>query len=102
MKLIANWKLWQKGLALLLMAGFLTGCQLTQSGFERATQKDSAVFAAAATTLDYFHHQKLSRAYTQTSFAGFESQLEGMEQELVTQDGAPSPDKLKELLAQAQ
>jgi hypothetical protein len=89
------------GLGLLLLAALLTGCQLTQSGFERVAQKDGGTLAAAATTLDYFHHQKLSRAYTQTSFAGFENQLEGMEQELTSQDGAPPPDKLKPLLALA-
>src|SRR4051794_24918474 len=101
MNRIINIRLWQNGLGLLILAFLLTGCQLTQSSFERAAQKDAGTFAAAATSLEYYHHQKLSRAYTQTSFNGFESQLAGMEQELTSGDGAPPPDKLKELVTLA-
>ncbi|QBD75373.1 hypothetical protein EPA93_04895 [Ktedonosporobacter rubrisoli] len=87
---------------LLLLAGILcitSGCQFSQSGFANLADSVGDVFIAANTTISYVQEGKLTPAYARASFVNYRSQLEGVEQQLPTQDGAPDKQKVRRLLA---
>ncbi|GHO97759.1 hypothetical protein KSF_078070 [Reticulibacter mediterranei] len=83
----------------LLLTLAISACSLTQSPFVRMVDGAGGTFSAAATTLAYFHQGKLTRAYTISSFAGYESQLDGLDQQLPAQQGADDQATVKRLLA---
>ncbi len=85
--------------AYLLLSLTISGCSLTQSPFVRMVDSAGGTFSAAATTLAYFHQGKLSHAYTVSSFAGYESQLDGLDQQLPGQQGASAQATIRRLLA---
>src|SRR2546423_13015448 len=73
---------------LLLVLLTVTGCQLTQSAFSRTVGNAGAVFSAASTTLSYAHEGKITSAYAQASFVNYQSELDGLDQQLPSQQGA--------------
>jgi len=83
----------------LLLILMTSACSLTQPPFVRMVDGAGGTFSAATTTLTYFHQGKLSRAYTVSSFAGYESQLDGLDQQLPAQQGADNQATVKRLLA---
>lgn len=86
-------------LVLLAAMCMLTGCAWTESGFARTAGEAGSTLAAAATTLRDVREGRLSTAYARSSFAGYQQQLRGLEQQLPTQDGAPSQQAVQRLLA---
>jgi hypothetical protein len=86
-------------MCLLLALLVVSGCSFTQPPFMRMAGDAGGTFSAAATTLTFFHQGKLSRAYTLSSFAGFESELAGLDQQLPSQQGAPHQSTVQHLLA---
>jgi hypothetical protein len=87
-------------LALLaLLMWTLAGCQFTQSPFALAVSSAGAEFAAAATTLSYVHSGKISTQYAQGSFVNYRSQLDGLDRQLPSQQGAPGRASIEQLLA---
>jgi hypothetical protein len=83
----------------LLLTLTISACSLTQPPFVRMVDGAGGTFSAAATTLSYFHQGKLSRAYTISSFASYESQLDGLDRQLPAQQGADNQATVKRLLA---
>lgn len=84
-----------------LLVAFLfstTGCQLAQSSFARIAGNAGAEFSAAATTLSYVHQGKLTRLYATSNFAGYRSQLDGINQQLPSLQGIPDAHTLQHLL----
>jgi hypothetical protein len=76
----------------------MTGCVLTQSTFARTTNNAGSAFAAASTTLTYAHEGKVTYTYAAASFVNFQSELNGIDQTLTTQNSA-SATTVKHLLA---
>ncbi len=74
---------------LLVLATLLAGCQFTQSPFALTASSAGAEFAAASTTLSYLHSGKITVQYAQGSFVNYRSQLDGLDQRLPSQQGAP-------------
>ena len=70
---------------MLLVLLTVTGCQLTQSAFSRTVGNAGAVFSAASTTLSYAHEGKITSAYAQASFVNYQSELDGLDQQLPSQ-----------------
>lgn len=87
------------GMCLLLVLLLISGCNFTQTPFIRMAGDAGGTFSAAATTLTYFHQGKLSRAYTLSSFASYESAVDGLDQQLSSQQGAPDRSTVQHLLA---
>jgi hypothetical protein len=56
-------------------------------------------FAAASTTLSYAHKGKITYAYAASSFVNYQSQLDGLDQTLPAQSGAPNRQTVEHLLA---
>jgi hypothetical protein len=83
----------------LLFSLTISACSLTQPPFVRMVDGAGGTFSAATTTLTYFHQGKLTRAYTISSFAGYESQLDGLDQQLPEQQGADNQATVRRLLA---
>ena len=77
----------------------LSGCQFTQSAFDRTVGNAGSAFAAASTTLRYFHEGKLLQNYAQTSFQGYQSELDNVDQQLPSQAGAPDTQTVQRLIA---
>lgn len=75
-----------------------TSCQLTQSSFARIAGNAGAEFSAAANTLAYVHQGKLTPLYASSSFAGYQSKLSGIDQQLAAQQGVPDARTLHNLL----
>jgi hypothetical protein len=86
-------------MCLLLTLLLMSGCSFTQPPFIRIADDIGGTFSAAATTLTYFHQGKLSRAYTLSSFAGYESELADLGQQFSSQQGAPGRPTIQHLLA---
>ncbi len=84
---------------LALLIWTLAGCQFTQSPFALAVSSAGAEFAAAATTLSYVHSGKISTQYAQGSFVNYRSQLDGLDRQLPSQQGAPGRASIEQLLA---
>jgi len=85
----------------LLLVGLLlatTGCQFTQSAFVRTVGNAGAGFAAASTTLSYVHEGKITAAYARSSFMNYQSNLDGIDQQLPSQSGAPDANTVRQLL----
>ena len=83
---------------LLLVLLTVTGCQLTQSAFSRTVGNAGAAFSAASTTLTYAHDGKITSAYAQSSFENYQSELNGLDQQLPSQQGAPDKRTVQHLL----
>lgn len=83
---------------LLLVLLMTTGCQLTQSTFSRTVGNAGAAFSAASTTLAYAHEGKITSAYAQSSFVNYQSELNGLDQQLPSQQGAPDKRTIQHLL----
>ena len=66
----------------------ITACQFTQSAFSKTTSNAGAAFAAASTTLTYAHEGKITYAYAASSFVNYRSELDGLDQQLSSQQGA--------------
>ncbi len=82
-----------------LALSLLTGCAFTQSAFTRMASDVGSAFAAASYTLAQLHHRHLTAAYARSSFVNFQSELQGIDQQLPSQQGAPSPQAIQRLLA---
>jgi hypothetical protein len=83
---------------LLVLVVTATGCQLTQSAFTRTAGNAGSAFAAASTTLTYLHEGKISKAYAASSFVNYASELDGLDQTLPSQSGAPDARTIQHLL----
>ncbi len=83
---------------LLLVLLTVTGCQLTQSAFSRTVGNAGAAFSAASTTLAYAHEGKITSAYAQSSFVNYQSELDGLDQQLPSQQGASDKRTVQHLL----
>ena len=77
----------------------LSGCAVTRSAFVRTAGDTGSVFAAAATTLAYVHQNRLTAAYGAASFVNFQSELEGVGQQLPSLHGATDARTVHRLLA---
>ncbi len=62
-------------LSLCVLLFALTECQIAQSAFAKTAGNAGTAFAAASTTLTYTHTDKLTMAYTKSSFEGYQSEL---------------------------
>jgi hypothetical protein len=85
--------MWPKvgiGFLLLVFLVMVTGCQVTQSAFTRMAGDAGAAFAAASTTLTYAHQGKITRAYASSAFVNYQSELDGLDQSLPSQQGVLS------------
>jgi len=76
-----------------------TSCQLTQSAFVRTTNNAGAALAAASLTLSDMHQGKVTSAYARAAFANYQSELSGLDQQLLSQNGAPTPMSVQQLLS---
>ncbi|HZU03804.1 MAG TPA: hypothetical protein VFA10_29335 [Ktedonobacteraceae bacterium] len=85
-------------LLLILLMMMVTGCQFTQAAFPRMASNAGSAFAAAATTLAYAHAGKVTYAYAAASFVNYQSELDGLDQTLPSQSGAPDKDTIQHLL----
>ena len=86
-------------LALLFAMLTLAGCGWTESGYVRMAGDAGSTLAAAATTLRDAREARVTAAYARSSFAGYQQQLQGLEQQLPRQDGAPDQQTVQRLLA---
>jgi hypothetical protein len=66
----------------------LTGCSMTPSHFAQIADTVGSAFAAAATTLDYAHHKKITPAYAAASFVRFQDEVQGVAGQLPSLQGA--------------
>jgi chitinase len=89
------------GSGVLLLAVLLTlsGCTMTQSEFAQTAGPVGSAFAAAATTLAYAHHKKITPAYAAASFVSFQDEVQGVAEQLPSLEGAPSARAVRQLLA---
>ncbi len=85
-------------LLLILLVMMVTGCQFTQAAFPRTASNAGSAFAAAATTLAYAHAGKVTYAYAAASFVNYQSELDGLDQTLPSQRGAPDKHTVQRLL----
>jgi hypothetical protein len=76
----------------------ITACQFTQSAFSKMTSNAGAAFAAASTTLTYAHEGKITYAYAASSFVNYRSELDGLDQQLPSQQGAPDVRTVQRLI----
>ncbi len=83
---------------LLLLLVLTTSCQLTQAAFTRMAGNAGAAFAAASTTLSYVHEGKITKAYASSAFVNYQSELDGLDSTLPSQQGAPDTSMLRQLL----
>jgi hypothetical protein len=75
-----------------------SGCQLAQSSFARTANNAGAAFAAASLTLSYVHEGKFTYAYARSAFMSYQSELQGLDQQLPSQAGAPDMQTIRLLL----
>ena len=93
--------MWKNGgitLLLVVLLMMASGCQLTQPAFTRAAGNAGSAFAAAETTLSYAHEGKITYAYASSSFANYQSELDGLDQSLPSLQGAPGKQVVRHLL----
>jgi L-aminopeptidase/D-esterase-like protein len=76
----------------------VTGCQFTQAAFPRMASNAGSAFAAAATALAYAHEGKVTYAYAAASFVNYQSELDGLDQALPSQSGAPDKRTVQHLI----
>lgn len=86
---------------LVLLAGMpmLAGCSWTESAFARMSSDAGATLVAAATTLRDAREGTLTVAYARSSFASYQQHLDGLDQQLPQQGGAPDQHAVQRLLA---
>lgn len=77
----------------------LTGRQLTQSAFAQSASKGGAGFAAAEETLRDAHDGHVTTAYAAASFVNYRSELEGLNSQLPSSQGAPNHTQIERLLS---
>ena len=87
------------GFTCCLALSLLAGCAYTQSEFARTASNVGSAFAAASYTLALLHHDHLTAAYARSSFVNFQSELQGVDQQLPSQQGAPASQTIQRLLA---
>ncbi|MGZ3640557.1 MAG: hypothetical protein ACXVCX_22220 [Ktedonobacterales bacterium] len=87
------------GLVCCLALSLLASCAYTQSPFARMASNVGSGFAAASYTLALLHHDHLTAAYARSSFVNFQSELQGVDQQLPSQSGAPDSQTIQQLLA---
>jgi hypothetical protein len=87
------------GIALVVVLLTLTGCAMTQSEFAQTAGTVGSTFAAAATTLVYAHHKKVTPAYAAASFVSLQDEVQGVAEQLPSLQGAPSARTVRHLLA---
>ena len=87
------------GFLLLILLLIVTGCQFTQAAFPRMASNAGSAFAAAAVTLAYTHAGKVTYAYAAASFVNYQSELDGLDQTLPSQNGTPDKRTIQHLLA---
>ena len=87
------------GAVLLAVLLTLTGCTMTQSDFAQTADTVGSAFAAAATTLAYAHHKKITPAYAAASLVSFQDEVQGVAGQLPSLQGAPSARTVRHLLA---
>jgi hypothetical protein len=92
------WRYATSGLFLLL-ALTMSGCNFTQPPFEQMTDNISGAFSAASTTLTYQHQGRLTRLYTTSSFENYANELNGLDQQLPSQQGAPDRARVQRLIS---
>lgn len=85
-------------MAVLLLAGMLSGCQLTKSAFANEVDNVSANFAAAATTLQYLHEGKLTPQFAKAAFFNYAALNQDAETSLKSASGTPDARSLDRLL----
>ena len=85
-------------LLLILLVMMVTGCQFTQAAFPRMVSNAGSAFAAASTTLAYAHQGKVTYAYAAASFVNYQSELDGLDQTLPSQSGAPDKRTVQHLI----
>jgi L-aminopeptidase/D-esterase-like protein len=83
---------------LLILLLLVTGCQFTQAAFPRMASNAGSGFAAAATTLASAHAGKVTYAYAAASFVNYQSELDGLDQTLPSQSGAPDKRTVQHLI----
>ena len=91
-----NTEIWL--LLLLPLLLLLNGCQAAQSTFANTAGNAGAAFSAASTTLSYTHEGKITEAYARSSFINFQSELNGLDQSLPSQNGTPDRLTMQHLL----
>lgn len=74
------------------------GCQLAQSSFAQTANNAGAAFAAASLTLSYVHEGKITYAYARSAFMNYQSELQGLDQQMPSQAGAPDMQTIRLLL----
>jgi hypothetical protein len=91
---------WNYNICFLLLIPLLTltSCQFTQSAFAKTTGNAGAAFAAASTTLSYAHQGKITYAYAASSFVNYQRELNGLDQQLAYQQGAPDMRMVQHLI----
>lgn len=85
-------------LLLLPLLLLFNGCQAAQSAFANTAGNAGAAFVAASTTLAYAHEGKITKAYASSSFINFQSELNGLDQSLPSQNGTPDRLTIQHLL----
>jgi hypothetical protein len=85
-------------LLLLPLLLLLNGCQAAQSTFANTAGNAGAAFVAASTTLTYMHKGKITEAYARSSFINYQSELDGLDQSLPSQNGSPDRLTMQHLL----
>ncbi len=93
-----QWRSVATGVLVFVMLMLLTGCQLAQSSFSRTTSNAGAAFSSAALTLRYVHSGKITSAYARSAFMNYQSELQGLDQKLTSQNNAPDPRTVEQLL----
>ncbi len=84
---------------LLAMTLVLMGCQIAQSPFARMATNTGAALAAASTTIAYFHAGKIPRAYAESSFVNYRSELNGLDSQITATTSGISAEDASHLLA---
>lgn len=86
------------GMGLLWFLLVTAGCQIIPPSFSQTAGTIGSAFAAAETTLRYAHEGKITYAYAASSFASYQSELNGNDQTIVRAQGAPHSASLHSLL----
>jgi len=76
----------------------LSGCVVTKTQFQNTASGAGGELAAAATTLQYVHEGRLSRAYASSAFASYRDALLITEKQLPSVPGGPGQTTVEELL----
>jgi hypothetical protein len=72
---------------------------MTQSPFARMATNAGTALAAASTTMTFYHEGKLLNAYAVSSFAGYQSELDSLDQQITAAGSGLSAEEAHHLLA---